>query len=140
MGSTHTEPFSLRVQHPSIGSNTNKTAYAVVKGHAVSGNTLHAKIHDRDGVPEKGLSYQWYADSRAIAGAKSATYQITPAEQGKQISVQIGYTDLAGNSENVMSKATVHVSATMPLQPAKPNYFYLGDSIAHGYRYYNRAV
>ncbi len=52
------------------------------------GDTLTATVGD-DTNNTGELSYQWYAGETAIAGAVSATYELTEAEIGKSVSVKV---------------------------------------------------
>ena len=96
----------------STGANNPATGVPVISGTAQVGETLTAGttgIADSDGLGS--FSYQWKADGTDIAGATSSTYTLTDAEQGKQITVTVSFTDGAGTSESVTSAATSAVAA-----------------------------
>ena len=61
------------------------------------------------------FSYQWLADDTAIQGATNSTYTLIEADEGKAITVQVSFTDDAGNDETLTSAATDAVAA-------KPNF------------------
>jgi hypothetical protein len=64
------------------------------------GTTLQAKA-----APEaKDVTYQWYADDKAIDGATSADFTVTAAQMGKAITVK------ATSKNDVTSTATAKVS------------------------------
>ena len=64
-------------------------------------------------------SCQGLADNAAIAGATGSTYTLTDADEGKAITVQVSFTDDAGNDETLTSAATDAVSAApTPNSPA----------------------
>jgi hypothetical protein len=49
------------------------------------------------------LSYQWLRDGAAIGGATAPTYTLGDADVGKQVSVQVSYTDGHGVRESLTS-------------------------------------
>lgn len=54
------------------------------------GNIVKAVVKDEENEDVKGtLSYQWYADTSAIAGATSQTYKVTGDEVGKKLKVAV---------------------------------------------------
>jgi Ca2+-binding RTX toxin-like protein len=55
------------------------------------------------------VSYQWYAGSNAISGARSTTFTLTQAEVGKAVTVKASYTDGVGMPKIVSSSATANV-------------------------------
>lgn len=57
---------------------------------------------DPDGG-ETAFGYQWYADNVAIPSATGATYMIAPGDVGKEIRVDITYTDDLGYTETISS-------------------------------------
>ena len=101
-------------------ANTPATGAPSITGTAQVGETLTADISgiaDEDGLDNVSFSYQWQADSTDIAGAINATYTLTDSDEGKAITVQVSFTDDAGNSEELTSAATVAVEAR-PNTPA----------------------
>ena len=91
-------------------------------GETLTGDT--SGIMDPDGLSNPRFNYQWLADGQAISGATSSTYMLTKAEQGKEVSFRVRFTDDAGDRETVTSAADgpvpfirdVNVEAAMPLQ------------------------
>ena len=59
-------------------------------------------IIDQDGVPTT-LVWQWLRDGVAITGASASTYTQTLADEGRQLSVRVTYTDNHNSSETVSS-------------------------------------
>ena len=65
------------------------------------------------------FSYQWLAGDSDISGATGSTYTLPDADEGKAITVQVSFTDDAGNDETLTSAATDAVAtATQPNNPA----------------------
>ena len=73
-------------------------------------------ITDQDGLDDVSYAYQWAADGAAITGADAATLTLTSNEQGKAITVNVTFTDDAGNEESLTSAATDAV-APAPTRP-----------------------
>ena len=91
----------LACSNPATGTLTISGTFAV-------GETLTADISgimDPDGLSNPRFTYQWLADGRAIFGATRSTYLLTEAEQGKHISVRVGFTDDTDDSETFTSAA-----------------------------------
>ena len=85
---------------PGSGNHAGSVA---IKGEAKVGNTLTAEVSDRDGVPENGVTYQWFGNDKPINGANGQTFQLTAAQQGMQMRVEAAYTDKAGHKEKPIS-------------------------------------
>ena len=95
------------VNSPAIGQPT-------ISGTVQVGETLTADtsgIEDADGLDNAAFTYRWLADNTAIAGATGSTYTLADADEGKAITVQVSFTDDAGNDETLTSAATDAVSA-----------------------------
>ena len=93
------------------------TGAPIVSGTAQVGETLTADtsgIADENGLENVTFSYQWLADDDAIAGATDSTHTLTDADEGKAITVQVSFTDDAGNDETLTSTATDVVAAAPP--------------------------
>ena len=105
-------------------ANTPATGTPTISGTAQVGETLTADtsgISDADGLTSASYSYQWLADAAAIAGATDATYTLTDSDEGRTVTVQVTFTDDAGNGESLTSGATDAVAAAEPTgPPAKP--------------------
>ena len=102
--------------------NSPATGALNISGTAQVGETLTANtsgIADADGLSSVQYEYQWLADDADISGATNATYTLVAADEGKAISVQITFTDDAGNAETLTSAATDAVAAEpTPNSPA----------------------
>ena len=96
--------------------NTPATGAPTISGTAQVGETLTANttgVADADGLSNVQYEYQWLADDTEIAGATGLTYTLVPADEGKAITVQVSFTDDAGNEETLTSATTAAV-ATEP--------------------------
>ena len=102
--------------------NSPATGAPTITGTAQAGETLTANtsgIADADGLSSVRYEYQWLADDAEIAGATGLTYTLAATDEGKAITVQVGFTDDAGNDESLTSAATdVVVAAPTPNTPA----------------------
>ena len=102
--------------------NSPATGAPTVSGTAQVGETLTADtsgIADENGLENVTFTYQWLADNAAIAGATGSTHTLADADEGKAITVQVSFTDDAGNDEMLTSAATAAVSAApTPNSPA----------------------
>ena len=95
-------------------ANTPATGAPVITGTVRVGETVTADtsvIADEDGLENAVFSYQWLADDADIAGATGATYTPTDSDVGKTITVQVSFTDDAGNEETLTSEPTAAVAA-----------------------------
>ena len=90
-----------------------------ISGTAQVGQTLTADpsgITDTDGLTTATFTYQWLrVDADGVSnetniGANAATYTPVAADVGKQIKVQVSFTDDRGHVETVTSDATVAVT------------------------------
>ena len=100
--------------------NNPATGAPAITGTAQVGETLTADtagIADADGLSNVSYSYQWLADAAAIAAATANTYTLADSDAGKTVTVQVSFTDDAGNDEAVTSGATDTV-ASKPNSPA----------------------
>ncbi len=97
--------------------NTPATGAPSISGTAQVGETLVAytsDISDDDGLTNATFAYQWQADGSDIAGATNAAYTLVDADEGRAISVQVSFTDDAGNAESLASAATDAVAGPPP--------------------------
>ena len=95
-------------------TNSPATGAPTINGTAQVGETLTANtsgIADADGLSSVQYEYQWLADDADISGATSATYTLAGSEENKAITVQVSFTDDAGNEETLTSAATGAVAA-----------------------------
>ncbi|HWS25746.1 MAG TPA: Ig-like domain-containing protein, partial [Xanthomonadales bacterium] len=72
-------------------------------------------IADEDGVG--ALSYQWYRDDVAIAGATSAQYQLGFDDGGAVIRGRVRFVDGAGNTETLWSPPTPAITELEKIRP-----------------------
>ena len=100
--------------------NSPATGAPTIAGTAQVGQTVTADtsgIADADGLANATFSFQWLADGTDIAGAIGLTYTLTDSEESKAITVQVSFTDDAGNEETLTSAATDVVAGTQPTEP-----------------------
>ncbi len=95
---------------PVVNVNDIPTGTVNITGIARQNQTLTANhfLADIDGLGS--LSYQWLADGVIIDGATGNSLTLTQAQVGKAVSVQAGYIDQQGTTENVLSSATAIVN------------------------------
>ena len=109
---------------PEPASNNPATGAPAITGTAQVGETLTADasgIADEDGLEDAAFGYQWLADGTAIPGATASAYTPAEADEGKPVTVQVNFTDDAGNDETLTSAPTDAVAAAEPTEPpAKP--------------------
>ena len=105
---------------PEPAANNAATGAPAITGTARVGETLTVDtsgIADEDGLEDAAFSYQWLTDSTAISGATANAYTPVEADEGKAVTVQINFTDDAGNDETLTSAATAAVAAAQPTEP-----------------------
>jgi len=95
---------------------TNSPGTATVSGVGLVGETLTVVLSDPDGVQQNTVSYQWYGDNSAIAGADRSAYTLTADEGREAVSVRIQYTD----DRNLTSTAVSNSIIARPLNGAPP--------------------
>lgn len=91
-------------------NNPNIRGSIALAGTPTSGQTLSATVDDPDGISGV-ITYIWYADGEAIAGADSSSLTLTDEQIGMPITVQALYTDDGGINESHISTATSDVAA-----------------------------
>ena len=104
-------------------ANTPATGAPIIGGTAQVGEKLTADtsgIADADGLTNATFSYQWLSSrDTEIGGATSSTYTLQASDESKAITVQVSFTDDAGNAETLTSEATEAVAAApQPNNPA----------------------
>ena len=107
---------------PEPPANSPATGAPIITGTAQVGETLTVDtsgITDGDGLEDAAFSYQWLADGTAIPGATASAYTPVAADEGKAITVQVNFTDDAGNDETLTSAPTAAVAAAP--EPAANN-------------------
>ena len=105
------EPCSEDADTP---DNSPATGAPTISGTAQVGETLTANtsgVIDADGLSNVQYEYQWLADDADISGATNATYTLVADDEGKAVTVQVSFTDDAGNEETLTSAATDAVAA-----------------------------
>ena len=104
----------------SAEANVAATGQPTISGTAQVGEDLTAStsgISDANGLTSPTYDYQWLRADTAtetgseIAGARSATYTVVEADQGKYLRVQVSFQDDDGNDETATSDASGPVSA-----------------------------
>ena len=108
-------------------ANNPATGAPTISGTAQVGETLTADtsgISDADGLTNAGFTYQWLSSrDTEIGGATSSTYTLQASDESKAITVQVSFTDDAGNAETLTSEATEAVAAApQPNNPATKAY------------------
>ena len=94
--------------------NSPATGAPTIAGTARVGETLTAdvsSIADADGLTDAVFGYQWLADGAEIAGAANSTYTLAADDEGRAVSVQLSFSDDAGNEETLTSEPTAEVAA-----------------------------
>jgi len=91
-------------------NNDNNLGSIALSGTVTSGQTLTAEVSDPDGI-SGDVTYYWYADGEAIAGANSASFTLTDDQIGLPITVQGLYTDDGGINESHITEPTADVAA-----------------------------
>jgi hypothetical protein len=90
--------------------NDNPTGKpSVVYSSLQQGETLEANvtdINDADGIDKESYTYQWKANDILILGEKKSTLFLTQDHVDKEISVTVGYQDLAQNKHIIESNKT----------------------------------
>ena len=117
-------PWVFRAPSARPAANNPATGAPTISGTAQVDETLMAdtsNMADEDGLTNVSYTYQWMADDADISGATGISYTLVQADESKAITVQISFTDDAGNNETLTSAATGAVSAAEPTEPpAKP--------------------
>ena len=97
---------------PAPAANSPATGSPAITGTAQVGQTLTVDtsgIADEDGLEDAAFGYQWLADGTAISGATASAYTPAEADEGKPVTVQVNFTDDAGNAETLTSAPTAAV-------------------------------
>lgn len=102
-----TERFRSEPTATVLNVNDTPQGEVTISGTPLQGSTLTAlhTLADVDGLGT--FTYQWKSDGIAIAGATERSFTLTQAEVGRQITVEVGYTDGGGFAESVTSSASV---------------------------------
>ena len=105
---------TLRSIKPPTGKNSPGTISISDKTPGDEMGYLSAKINDANGVPKRGVTYQWLSDNQAIIGAHGSTYKLTSNEAGKTITVKASYTDNHGFAETITSNHQAPIYVPKP--------------------------
>ena len=92
-------------------NNNTPLGSVTIDGDAIQGSTLLANtstVDDYDGLG--ALSYQWFANGESIVDATQDTFTLTQSEVGKEITVNVSYTDGYGAEESLISNPTSTVT------------------------------
>ncbi|WED43642.1 calcium-binding protein [Legionella cardiaca] len=81
-----------------------------ISGDAIQNQTLTADLSQVDFDDGSGFSYQWQADGVNIFNATQQSYTLTQDDVGKQIGLQLTYTDENGNQVVLTSDLTLEVA------------------------------
>ena len=101
-------PSNFRISGSDIHFNNLPSGTISISGTAARGQTLSVVnlLTDTDGFVLSGanaVSYGWFANGIAIAGATGNTFVPTEAQVGKTLSVIANYTDALGTAESASS-------------------------------------
>ena len=110
-GSGATETFQSASTAAVSNTNDVPTGAPVITGTFSQDRELSvdiSSIADADGLGD--FSYQWNRDGVAIEGATAATYTLSEADVGANISITVSYTDGYGAAESVVSAETADIS------------------------------
>lgn len=103
---TSTDPDAVDETLAEVRVNSAPTGEVTITGTARQGETLTANtdaLDDTDGLGT--FNYQWKADGSAIIGATQASYTLSEAEVGSEITVDVSYTD-GGNANEIVASAS----------------------------------
>ena len=110
-----------------VTPNTAATGAPTITGSAQVGRRVDADttgIMDADGLTSVSYTYQWIrvagGTESDIAGARSSTYTLVAADEGKTIKVEVTFTDDGGNPETLTSAPTPTVTAAGAAAEALP--------------------
>ncbi|MDB9970844.1 polysaccharide lyase family 7 protein [Porticoccaceae bacterium] len=117
-GSNAAEPAVAVAAEPTV-SVVNNEGSVTSMGNNQVGQMLTAVVTDLDGA-NGTISYQWFADGVAVAGASAETYDLTGADLNTDIRVQASYTDDSGFIESPLSDSNGPVFAASGLDPSVP--------------------
>lgn len=105
------ETLTSSPSNPVINVNDTPRGQVVITGSPVQHEVLTVDtsgLTDADGLGT--FTYQWLSNGAVIDGATEATFAPGQAQVGRQISVQVSYTDAYGTEESVTSASTAEVT------------------------------
>ncbi|MDB9736816.1 polysaccharide lyase family 7 protein [Porticoccaceae bacterium] len=117
-GSNAAEPAVAVAAEPTVSAVNNEGSVTSMGNNQV-GQMLTAVVTDLDGA-NGTISYQWFADGVAVAGASAETYDLTGADVNIDIRVRASYTDDNGFIESPLSDSNGPVFAASGLDPNVP--------------------
>ena len=117
-GSNAAEPAVAVAAEPTVSAVNNEGSVTSMGNNQV-GQMLTAVVTDLDGASGT-ISYQWFADGVAVAGASAETYDLTGADLNADIRVRASYTDDSGFIESPLSDSNGPVFAASGLDPSVP--------------------
>jgi poly(beta-D-mannuronate) lyase len=117
-GSNAAEPAVAVAAEPTVSAVNNEGSVTSMGNNQV-GQMLTAVVTDLDGA-NGTISYQWFADGVAVAGASAETYDLTGADLNTDMRVQASYTDDSGFIESPLSDSNGPVFAASGLAPSVP--------------------
>ncbi|MDB4261091.1 polysaccharide lyase family 7 protein [Porticoccaceae bacterium] len=117
-GSNAAEPAVAVAAEPTVSAVNNEGSVTSMGNNQV-GQMLTAVVTDLDGA-NGTISYQWFADGVAVAGASAETYDLTGADVNIDIRVRASYTDDNGFIESPLSDSNGPVIAASGLDPNVP--------------------
>lgn len=100
-----------------------KGTFAVAKPTVTGTARVGSKLSAKAAAPApaaQSTSYQWLRSGRAIKGATSKTYTLTPADLNQRISVSVKYTKTNYTTKTVSSTATGKITAAKLQVVKKP--------------------
>ncbi|PUE10949.1 hypothetical protein B9Z51_00980 [Limnohabitans sp. T6-5] len=108
-GNGHRELVTSTSTTKVLNINDLPTGSVTVNGLVQQGQTLTVthNLADLDGLGQ--VSYQWYSDQGAIAGATADVFTPTQDQVGQHLFVRASYTDGFGKAESMFSASTAPV-------------------------------
>jgi hypothetical protein len=104
--------LSLALEEP------KNTAAPTISGSAIEGEQLTCDPGTWTGSPT--FTYEWQRDGAPIPGATGATYALTPADVGAQITCRVTGTNGAGTTQATSSAVTPTARPAGPTAPPPP--------------------
>lgn len=91
-------------------TDPNNPQHPVAEGAALQvGNWVHASVEDPNDLDLNNVTYTWRVDGELRPQENYKEYQITQADYGKQVTVDVSYMDNDGHQEAVHSNALMIV-------------------------------
>jgi hypothetical protein len=108
--------LDLAAQHgvASFSAAPVNTVAPVLSGTPALGQVLSCSQGTWSGSLPQTFAYQWLRDSTPIAGATSAGYTVTTADQGHQLSCQLTASNLAGSTAAMSNSVSIPPDTSAP--------------------------